>query len=85
MKLLKFYSPSCAPCRVLAPMVDRAAVELQLGVEGIDVTQEPELAVQFDVRAVPTLVLVGDDSDYITSKVGIMTESSLFEWLEEYL
>ena len=85
MKLLKFYTPSCAPCRVMAPMVDRAAVELQMGIEGIDVTKEPDVAVQHDVRAVPTLVLVSDDGVVLTSKVGIMTEASLFEWLEEYI
>lgn len=85
MKLLKFYSPSCAPCKALTPLVEELGQANRLVVEGIDVTKEPELAVKYDVRAVPTLVLVGEGGEQITSNVGLATQTTLSEWLGEYL
>ena len=85
MKLLKFYSPSCAPCKAITPFVNSVAFELQLAVEAIDATQNPEMASKYGIRAVPTLVLAGEGGEHITSKTGVMTEEAMSAWLEEYV
>ncbi len=85
MKILKFFSPTCGPCKALNPIIEGVGQELHLLVEGVDVTQEPELAAEYGIRAVPTLVLVGDGNEHLSSKTGLMTSEAMTTWLGEYL
>lgn len=55
--LVYFYSPHCGPCRQLSPRVDELAGR-HGNVLKVDVSQRPELAQRFNVRATPTLVLL---------------------------
>ena len=56
--LLKFESKGCAPCRVLAPVVERLAEELagRCRVFSVDIDAAPRAAARYGVRAVPTLL-----------------------------
>lgn len=57
--LLDFYADWCGPCRMVAPIVHEIAEENPQYVVGkINVDDEPELAVQFDVMTIPTLVVL---------------------------
>src|SRR4029453_11106475 len=55
--LVQFASHSCAPCRAMQPTVSRLISD-GYPVQRIDVEQHPETARQFNVRAVPTFVLL---------------------------
>lgn len=58
--LVDFYATWCAPCKMLAPIVDKVAAETQgkLKVVKLDTDQAPQVGVQFRIQAIPTLVLV---------------------------
>ena len=57
--LVDFYADWCGPCRMVAPIVHEIAEENPQYVVGkINVDDEPELAVQFDVMTIPTLVVL---------------------------
>ncbi len=57
--LLDFYADWCAPCRMVSPLVDQIAEENpQYLVGKINVEEEPELAGQFGVSSIPTLVVL---------------------------
>ena len=57
--LLDFYADWCGPCRMVAPIVHEIAEECpQYLVGKINVDDEPELAMQFDVMTIPTLVVL---------------------------
>ena len=57
--LLDFYADWCGPCRMVAPIVHEIAEENpQYLVGKINVDDEPELAMQFDVMTIPTLVVL---------------------------
>ncbi len=57
--LLDFYADWCGPCRMVSPIVDEIAEENPQYVVGkINVDDEPELAMQFGVASIPTLVVL---------------------------
>ena len=57
--LLDFYADWCGPCRMVAPIVHEIADERDDVVVGkINVDEQPELAMQFGVMSIPTLVVL---------------------------
>ena len=57
--LIDFWATWCGPCRMIAPIVEQIATERSDIIVGkIDVDQELELAQQFGIVSIPTLVLM---------------------------
>jgi thioredoxin 1 len=62
-KIIKFYTPTCMPCKLLEPHLN-AATRRGVEIERIDVTQAPECANAFNVTSVPTCLFYTDDKLY---------------------
>lgn len=60
--LVDFYAPWCGPCKMLHPVLDSLAAEFagRVKVLKVNVDEAPALAAQFDIAAVPTLLLFRD-------------------------
>ena len=61
--LLDFWASWCGPCRMVSPIVDEIAAERSdIKVCKINVDEQPELAAQFGVMSIPTLVVMKNGS-----------------------
>ena len=59
--LIDFWASWCGPCKMLSPVVDEIAEETtDVKVGKVNVDEQPELARQFGVMSIPTLVLIKD-------------------------
>lgn len=79
--LVDFWAEWCGPCRMMSPVLDQLAErhpEVRVGKVNVD--EQPELAAQFQVTSIPTLVLFRDGRP-AASSVGVR----LLEELERML
>jgi thioredoxin 1 len=81
--LVDFYADWCGPCRQLEPIVEAVAAGTEAAVAKVDVDRHQELAGQYGVRGVPTMVLFGD-GEVVEQMVGVRTEDQLKNTIENY-
>jgi thioredoxin 1 len=80
--LIDCFTPACAPCAALAPILDELSEQRQgrLAIEKIDVSANPGVARGLGVRGVPTLLLYRD-GELKATRSGAITQTQLMEWL----
>ena len=82
MKALKFEASWCQPCKMLTKIMEDASDQITTPIEKIDIDDNMELAKQYGIRGVPTLVLVDDEGKEIKRQSGVMMEAQLLEFLK---
>ena len=79
--LLNFWASWCGPCRMLSPVVDEVAEErTDVKVGKVNVDEQPELAGQFGVMSIPTL-LVFEQGKLVRQAVGARPKASVLDLL----
>lgn len=82
--LIDFWASWCGSCRMVSPIVDEIAEESPAGVKvcKVNVDEQPELAQQFQVMSIPTL-LVMKDGKPVASSVGARPKQFIVKMIEE--
>lgn len=81
--LIDFWAPWCAPCRMMSPVIDQAAQELQfkLRVGKVNTDEHGALAGNFGIRGIPTLIVL-DHGREIARQSGAVNYATLLAWLQ---
>jgi len=81
--LLDFWASWCGPCRMVAPTMDEISEEMEgsAKVGKINIDEESELASQFRVMSIPTLMVVKEGKVSATA-VGVRPKKDILRMLE---
>lgn len=84
--LVDFYATWCGPCKMQSPILHEFNEEVSDKVEIIklDVDQTPDIAREFGILSIPTLLLFNDGKQ-VEKSVGLTTKSQLSEMLIKYV
>ena len=81
--LVDFYADWCGPCQMLEPVVETIAAETDAAVAKVDIDANQQLAAEYGVRGVPTLVLFSDGQP-AEKLVGMQQEAQLRSLVEKF-
>ena len=75
-KILYFSAPWCGPCKQFGPVMDRIS-QTGILVEKVNVDNAPAVAASYNVRSVPTVVVVDRSGNETGRSVGMLSESQV--------
>ena len=79
--IVDFYADWCGPCQMLAPVLEDLDKEVNVKIVKINVDDIPELARQFRVMSIPTLLLF-KDGKFVKKELGYMPIERLREFIK---
>jgi thioredoxin 1 len=84
--LVDFWAPWCGPCRMVAPVVDEIATQYegQLKVVKVNTDENPQVASQYGIRSIPTLMIFKGGIK-VDTVVGAVPKTTLSTTVEKYL
>ena len=80
--LVDFWASWCGPCRMVAPIVEEIAEELEhIKVVKVNVDEEPELAARYQIMSIPTL-MVFKNGELVNQALGALPKHQILSLLD---
>ena len=80
--LVDFYADWCGPCKMLSPVIDKLAEELEdVKVCKVNVDTEPTISIEYNIMSIPTL-LVFENCVEVNRSVGLVSKEEVLELLK---
>ena len=81
--VVDFWAEWCGPCKMIAPALEEISEEMsgKVRVVKVNIDENPELAAQYGVRSIPTLLMF-KAGEVSSNMVGAAPKSKLASWIE---
>ena len=79
MKILKFYTDTCMPCRMVGKLLE----SMNLAVDSINALQDVAMVDEYNVCTTPTLVFLNDENKEVARTIGPVTKGQIQKILDE--
>lgn len=80
--LVDFWASWCGPCQMIAPIVEEISNELSERIEvgKLNVDEQPEIAIKYDVMSIPTLILF-KDGKVVNTIIGYHSKDEILDFM----
>ena len=84
--IVDFWAPWCAPCRMVAPILDKLAIEFadKVLIAKVNTDEDSEWAQKYDVQGIPTMLFIANGK-ILHRQVGALPEGALRNTIAQFL
>lgn len=81
--VVDFFATWCAPCQMLGPVLENLSKEETYDIVKVDIDESQDLAIEYNVEAVPTLILFKGGKE-LNRTMGFLSKTELINFIEKY-
>ena len=78
--IIDFYADWCGPCKMMSPIIDEISEDKSLTVGKVNVDENTELAIKYDVMSIPT-ILIFKNGELVNRFIGVHDKNEILNSL----
>lgn len=82
--IVDFWAEWCGPCKMLQPTLEKIAVENtgKIKIVKLNIDENQQTAADYGIRGIPTMLMFKDGNP-VSSKTGVVPQSSIQAWIDQ--